>query len=130
MDRYTVFAAKASKYKNTINDVGLSVVYGIDNPKVLEENTGVSLVKEREMTPSHFTDELTGIEKIIFKKIYGGSIARKLYRLYEYRSHGNRKSVSPSKVKSRPKSRKTQIKSEDNVMKIAIQGLRSVQTVY
>lgn len=121
MDCYTVFAAKASKYKNTINDVGLSVVYGIDNPKVLEENTGVSLVKEHEMT---------GIEKMIFKKIYGGSIARKLYRLYEYRSHGNRKSVSPSKVKSRPKSRKTQIKSEDNVMKIAIQGLRSVQTVY
>ena len=36
MDCYTGFAARASKYKNPINDVGVSVVYGIDEPKVLE----------------------------------------------------------------------------------------------
>lgn len=32
---YTEFAAKASKYKNPINEVGVSKVYGLDQPKVL-----------------------------------------------------------------------------------------------
>ena len=31
MDVYTVFGAKASKYKNPINDVGVTTVWGIDN---------------------------------------------------------------------------------------------------
>jgi O-methyltransferase involved in polyketide biosynthesis len=86
MDCYTVFAAKASKYKNPINDVGVTVVYGIDDPKVLEDGTGVSLVKEHDMTPDYLIEELKGLEKIIFKKVYGGGISKKMYRLYEYRS--------------------------------------------
>lgn len=36
MDCYTTFAAKASKIKNPINDVGMTTVYGIDDPKILE----------------------------------------------------------------------------------------------
>ena len=86
MDCYTVFAAKASKYKNPINDVGVTKVYGIDDPKLLEDNTGISIVSEHEMTPSIFIDELKGSEKLIFKKVFGGSISKKMYRLYEYRS--------------------------------------------
>lgn len=85
MDCYTVFAAKASKYKNPINDVGVTLVYGIDNPAVLEENTGVSFVKEHEMTPQNLINELKGVEKLIFKSVFGGKFSKRMYRLYEYK---------------------------------------------
>ena len=83
MDCYTTFAAKASKYKNPINDVGVTEVHGLDDPKLLEQ-AGVKFVKEHEMTPQNLIDELKGIEKSIFSKLYSGSIAQKMYRLYEY----------------------------------------------
>ena len=86
MDCYTTFAAKASKYKNPINDVGVTTVYGIDDPEELVENTGLMFVKEHEMTPEHLINELEGMENTIFRKVYGGGISKKMYRLYEYRS--------------------------------------------
>ena len=86
MDCYTTFAAKASKYKNPINDVGVTVVYGLDNPKLLEEDTGIIFTSEKEMTPVYLIDELTGVEKTIFKKLYSGQISKKMYRMYEFRS--------------------------------------------
>ena len=85
MDCYTAFAAKASKHKNPINDVGVTEVYGLDDPKVLEENTGMTYVQEHDMTPADFINELDGTEKLIFRKLYGGNISKKLYRLYEYK---------------------------------------------
>lgn len=84
MDCYTTFAAKASKYKNPINDVGVTTVYGMDEPKVLEDGTGLFFVKEHEMTPDSLIDELIGLEKAVFKRVFGGSISKKMYRLYEY----------------------------------------------
>jgi len=84
MDCYTVLAAKMSKYKNPINDVGVTQVYGIDNPELLG-NGEFAFVKEHTMTPRNFIDELSGVEKHIFKKLYAGSFSKKLYRLYEYR---------------------------------------------
>ena len=83
MDCYTTFAAKASKYKNPINDVGVTEVYGLDDPKVLEDS-GLQFVKEHEMTPEILVNELKGMEKSIFEKLYAGSISKKMYRLYEY----------------------------------------------
>ena len=83
MDCYTTFAAKASKYKNPINDVGVTEVHGLDDPKSLEE-AGVQFVKEHEMTPENLINELKGIEKSIFNKLFAGTIAKKMYRLYEY----------------------------------------------
>ena len=85
MDCYTVLAAKMSKYKNPINDVGVTEVYGIDNP-VLIESDGVVFVKEHNMTPQEFIEELKGSEKYIFQKLYAGKFAKKLYRLFEYRA--------------------------------------------
>ena len=84
MDCYTVFAAKASKYKNPINDVGVTKVYGLDDPTVAESG-GICFVRELDMTPQDLIDELRGSEKLIFGKLYAGSAARKMYRLYEYR---------------------------------------------
>ena len=70
MDCYTVFAAKASQYKNPINDVGVTKVYGIDDPYTVIEGTGLSFMKEHDMTPENMINELTGLEKSIFKKVY------------------------------------------------------------
>lgn len=84
MDCYTTFAAKASKYKNPINDVGVTTVYGLDEPRLLEEGTGLRFVKEHEMTPDVLVNELAGMEKAIFKRVFGGAVSKKMYRLYEY----------------------------------------------
>ena len=83
MDCYTTMAAKASKYKNPINDVGVTQVYGLDEPKALECN-GLTFIKEHDMTPDVYINELEGVEKAIFKKLYSGGIAKKMYRMYEY----------------------------------------------
>ena len=85
MDCYTYFAAKASKYKNPINEVGVTEVYGVDDPRALEEGTGLSYVKEHNMTPDELVDELTGFEKAIYKKVFAGSFSKKMYRMYEYK---------------------------------------------
>lgn len=84
MDCYTTFAAKASKVKNPINDVGVTQVYGMDDPKK-PECGGLRFVQKHTMTPANLIEELPSGEKWIFKKLYAGSVAEKCYRLYEYR---------------------------------------------
>ena len=85
MDCYTNFAAKASKYKNPINEVGVTEVYGVDDPCALEEGTGLSYVKEHNMTPDELIDELTRFEKTVYKKVFAGKFSKKMYRMYEYK---------------------------------------------
>lgn len=85
MDCYTEVAAKMSKYKNPINDVGVTNVYGVDDPEKVTEGTGVIFVKEHEMTPDFLIEELGGAEKWIFKKVFAGGVSKKMYRLYEYK---------------------------------------------
>ena len=84
LDFYSIFAAKMSKYKNPINNVGVNKVYGIDDPKSYEKE-GFIFVKEHDMTPKKYIDELKGFEKFIFSKLYAGGFSKKLYRLYEYK---------------------------------------------
>ena len=84
MDCYTELAAKASRYKNPINDVGVTEVYGLDDP-VLLENSGLAFIREHEMTLAELIVQLRGAERFVFEKLYAGSIAKKMYRLYEYR---------------------------------------------
>ena len=86
MDCYTVFAAKASKYKNPVNDVGVTMLHGIDDPKILEKDTGLVYIREHDLTPDTMIDELSGMERVIFKKMFAGRLAKKIYRLYEYES--------------------------------------------
>jgi O-methyltransferase involved in polyketide biosynthesis len=85
MDAYSVFAAKMSKFKNPINEVGVTEVFGIDDPEILVNDTSLSFVGEGEMTPAEFVCQLEGIERKIFSKLYAGKMAEKLYKLYEYR---------------------------------------------
>lgn len=84
MDCYTTFAAKMSSVRNPINDVGGAAVYGLDDPRLLEEIAGLTFVKELEMTPQYLIDELKGVEKAVFKMVYAGRLSRKTYRLYEF----------------------------------------------
>lgn len=86
MDCYTTFAAKASKYKNPIKEVGAQIVYGLDEPKYLEEQTGIRFIAEHDMTPDVLINELKGIERIFFKYVLGGELSKKMYRLFEYKS--------------------------------------------
>lgn len=83
MDCYTVLAARLSKYRNPINDVGVTEVFGMDNPEVLR-NAGLVFVKEHPMTPEKYIAALSGAEKFIFAKLYAGSLSKKMYRLFEY----------------------------------------------
>ena len=85
MDCYTMLAAKLSRYKNPINEVGATSVYGLDDPHQLESDHFL-LKQEHEMTPTEVIDQLRGMEKMIFQKLYAGSTSKKLYRLYEYES--------------------------------------------
>lgn len=84
MDTYTVFAAKATRYKNPINEVGVTQVYGFDDPKDPEES-GVTYIREWDLTPQHLIAQLPKLEQGFFKTIFAGKFARKIYRLYEYR---------------------------------------------
>ena len=87
MDCYTTFAAKASKYKNPINEVGVTVVHGIDDPRSLESTTNLLYIKEHNITPDHMIDQLSGIERLIFKNVFAGRFAKKMYRLFEFCSN-------------------------------------------
>lgn len=83
MDCYTSFAAKASKYKNPINDVGVTQVYGLDDPVQLQTQK-LRFRRSHEITPEDLIGQLQGMEKCIFRGLYAGSIADKMYRLYEF----------------------------------------------
>lgn len=83
VDCYTSFAAKMSKRRNPINDVGVTEVYGIDHPQAYQSQA-LAFVKEHTMTPKTYIDALKGSERFIFAKLYAGSLSKRLYRLYEY----------------------------------------------
>lgn len=86
MDCYTTLAAKASKYKNPIHDVGVTDVHGIDNPFIFAQKSGLQCIQEHDITPMKLINELHGMEHFIFKNLFAGRISKHLYRLYEFHS--------------------------------------------
>lgn len=83
MDTYTTFAARATKYKNPINEVGVTQVYGFDNPR---EVTALDFVREHDLTPEELIGQLKKNEQGFFRTMFSGRIAKKIYRLYEYKA--------------------------------------------
>lgn len=83
MDVYTVWGAKASKYKNPINDVGVTTVWGIDDPQILLADTKIRFKEELSLTPDYLIKELKLSEQLFFKTVFSKEIYRKIYRLYE-----------------------------------------------
>ena len=67
MDVYTEFAAKASKYKNPVNDVGVTSLWGIDNIQDVLSNTEIKFIKEHSFTPSKLVDEMKPFDRVLFK---------------------------------------------------------------
>lgn len=59
-------------------------MYGYDNPEGLAKDSGLVFVKEYNMTPQKYIDELHGLESIIFKNLFAGRIAKAMYRMYEF----------------------------------------------
>ena len=84
MDCYSTFAAKASRYKNPINSVGVTQTYGLDDPAALAEKAGFRYLKEHNMMPTPLIAQLNSAERIVFSNLYAGKTARKLYRMYEF----------------------------------------------
>ena len=83
MDCYSVKAARLSKVKNPINDVGVYDVYGYDNPYLFENDT-LKFEGEQDMTPHYLIEQLQGLEMKIFKLLYAGDFSKDLYRVFEY----------------------------------------------
>lgn len=84
MDVYTEFAARMSRYRNPVNEVGVTCVYGLDDPMKLTGRTGLQFRKEHRMTPEDLIALLGKGERLIFRKVYAGKISDRLYRLYEF----------------------------------------------
>ena len=84
MDCYTSFGAKASKYKNPINSVGVTQTYGIDDPALLADAAKIQYVQEHPMAPEDLIRQLGGMEQAIFRKLFAGSFASRIYRMYEF----------------------------------------------
>ena len=84
MDTYTSFAARATKYKNPINTVGVTEVYGFDTPQEPAGNTGFRFVREHNLTPACLIAMLSANEQRFFRTMFAGSMAKRIYRLYEY----------------------------------------------
>ncbi|MBR3750160.1 MAG: class I SAM-dependent methyltransferase [Clostridia bacterium] len=82
-DFYTVLGAKMSKLRNPVKNVGVSTVFGIEDPADLQ-GEALALEKEYNMTPDELVAELNGAEKSVFKMLYAGNISKKLYKMYEY----------------------------------------------
>lgn len=83
LDVYTEFGAKASKYKNPVNDVGVTKLYGIDDIQDLLKNTKIKLKAEHSFTPDKLVNELKPIERVFFRAMFTGKLYSKIYRLYE-----------------------------------------------
>ncbi len=86
MDVYTEFGAKASKYKNPVNDVGVTTVYGIDDIEEVINGTGLRFVREHSFTPAALVNELKPMDRGIFRLLFTGPLYRKIYRLFELAS--------------------------------------------
>ena len=84
VDAYTSFAAKMSNRRNPINEVGVTEVYGIDDPQSYRCEK-LAFIREHTMIPPKYINELRGFERLLFAKLYAGNFSKKLYRLFEYK---------------------------------------------
>ena len=78
MDVYTVFGAKATKFKNPVNDVGVSEVYGVDDIDTVLTGSGLRMTAEHSFTPPDLVDELDPSDRRIFKMLFTGKTYRKI----------------------------------------------------
>lgn len=83
MDVYTAFGARISKYKNPVNDVGVTELHGTDKVQCLLSDTKIQLKAEHSFTPNHLINALKPWECVFFRAMFAERVYRKIYRLYE-----------------------------------------------
>lgn len=83
MDVYTQLAARLSRHRNPVNDLGVTMLYGVDDMQGLVQGTRMHVVCEHAMAPKPLVDSLPGIERWVFKMLFPQNLYRKFYRLYE-----------------------------------------------
>ena len=64
-----------SRHKNPVNDLGVTAVYGIDSPTEYQSDK-LAFVSDHRMIPEKCIVQLNGIERLIFAKLYAGSISK------------------------------------------------------
>ena len=84
MDVYTNLGAKLSKWKNPVTEVGVTTVYGLNHPTEPLGKSRIRYVREHSMTPPELVNQLAGMERILFRLLFAGGAAKKMYRMYEY----------------------------------------------
>lgn len=88
MDIYTEFGAKASKYKNPVNDVGVTKLYGIRDMEAFLKDSAIKIKAEHSFTPEALIKELRPPERVFFRLLFTGKMYSKIYRLYELEALG------------------------------------------
>ena len=87
MDIYTEFGARASRYKNPVNDVGVSSLYGIDNIDNILTGSDIRLIAEHSFTPAALVNELKITDRLVFRLLFMNRLYGKIYRLLEFASN-------------------------------------------
>ena len=83
-DFYTEFGAKASKFKNPVNEVGVTCLYGIDNPARILQGLRLHIRREHTFTPARLVNELSPAERAVFRILFTGGMYRRIYRLFSF----------------------------------------------
>lgn len=82
-DAYTKKGVKASKIKNPVNKMNAKIKYGFDNPnEFLKLNNNLKHIKTHLIKKED--NDLKGLTKVIFNKLYCGKISEQLYKIYEF----------------------------------------------
>ena len=58
----------------------------MDDPRELEPETGLTFLRERDLTPPDLVEQLSGFDRHFFRLMFAGGAAKKIYRLFEFAS--------------------------------------------
>lgn len=83
-DAYSKKAVRVSKYKNPVNQMNATIKWGMDKTDDFTKlNNNLEFLNEHVI--KHEEENLTGITKIIFEKLYCGKISQRYYKIYEFK---------------------------------------------
>lgn len=67
---------------------GTTVVWGLENPQLLEQLEGVRFLRAYQFNSSKYVRGYSLITQLAYSLLYGRSPANRYYRIYRYRIHG------------------------------------------
>ena len=82
-DSYSKKAVKLSKIKNPVNQMNANIKWGIDDEKdFIKLNNNIEF-KNKFLIEGE-ENNLKGITKFVFNKVYCGKLSKNLYKIYEF----------------------------------------------